>query len=92
MNQSLKFPLLASSAPLIPLVAMQFISEVDWSLFDFIVMGILLSALGIAIALILRLTAQKSFRYVLLGLCVLIFIMLWVELAVGIFGTPIAGS
>ncbi|QCK16552.1 hypothetical protein [Mangrovivirga cuniculi] len=77
---------------LIPFTAMQFTTEVSWSLFDFIVMGILLTGTGLVIELILR--KVKGFKYRLI-LCLAIlglFFLVWVELAVGIFGTPIAGT
>jgi hypothetical protein len=38
----------------LPLVAMQFTDEVVWSLGDFIVVGILLTAIGVALELALR--------------------------------------
>ena len=36
---------------LLPLVAMQFTDEVVWTLWDFIVVGVLLTAIGVAIEL-----------------------------------------
>ena len=38
----------------LPLVAMQFTDEVVWTLWDFIVVGVLLTAIGVAIELALR--------------------------------------
>jgi predicted membrane channel-forming protein YqfA (hemolysin III family) len=39
---------------LIPFVAMQFTTEVNWSIFDFLVAGILLFVAGIAFYLIIK--------------------------------------
>jgi hypothetical protein len=77
---------------LIPLVLMQFTQEVAWSLFDFIVMGILLLSIGLGIDFILRKTTNKSKRLLFIALLILAFLLIWGELSVGIFGTPFAGS
>lgn len=77
---------------LIPLAAMQFSTEVRWSLFDFVIAAILLYGTGLTIELILRKVKQTKFR-IIISLCVLaILVLVWAELAVGIFGTPFAGS
>ncbi|MCL6260762.1 hypothetical protein M3O96_16795 [Aquiflexum sp. TKW24L] len=77
---------------LIPLVAMQFTDEVDWSLFDFIVMGILLLITGMAIELVLRKFRSLQARILVCGGILFVFFLIWAELAVGIFGSPWAGS
>lgn len=77
---------------LIPLVAMQFTTEVDWNLMDFIIMGALLLVVGLSFELILRKVKSKRNRLILCGLVLLAFFLIWVELAVGIFETPFAGS
>ncbi|MBD3637707.1 MAG: hypothetical protein HUJ25_10160 [Crocinitomicaceae bacterium] len=77
---------------LIPLVAMQFTTEIVWSLFDFIVAGVLLYGLVILIELGIRKLNENKYRILYIVGIVLIFLLLWAELAVGIFGTPIAGS
>ncbi len=77
---------------LIPLIAMQFSAEVNWSLFDFIVAGILLLGTGLLLELVLR-TAKNTQQRITLCLAILAGLFLvWAELAVGIFGTPFAGS
>lgn len=76
----------------IPFVAMQFTSEVDWSLFDFIVAGILLLGTGLLCELVLRIVKKPSLRMALLAALLLALFLVWAELAVGIFGTPLAGS
>ncbi|QEK53148.1 hypothetical protein FYC62_16775 [Pedobacter aquae] len=77
---------------LIPFIAMQFTSEVDWSLFDFILMGILLTGTGLLIELVIRKIKTNPQRLMVLGVILLGFFLIWVELAVGIFGSPFAGS
>lgn len=77
---------------LIPFVAMRFTEEVRWSLLDFLVAGGLLVVLCVGIELVLKYVAQPRQR-LWAGLAVVaVFLLLWAELAVGIFGTPLAGS
>lgn len=76
----------------IPLIAMLFTHEVNWSPADFAVMAILLSGTGLLCELVLRKVKKKSYRIVICGALVVGFILVWMELAVGIFGTPFAGS
>jgi len=76
----------------VPLVAMLFTSEVDWGLFDFIVMGALLCGTGSVYVLAARMIPIFQYRLVL-GIALAIMLLLaWAELAVGLFGTPFAGS
>ncbi len=77
---------------LIPLVAMQFTNEVKWTLFDFVVAGTLLFGTGLMIELVLRKVKQTRHRILLCGAIILALLLVWVELAVGIFGTPFAGN
>lgn len=76
----------------IPLVAMQFTNEVQWDLRDFAVMGTLLLSTGLAIELVLRNLKTGILRTVILVVILLALFLIWAELAVGIFGTPFAGS
>ena len=77
---------------LIPFVAMQFTNEVNWSLFDFIVAGILLLVIGLAIELVLQKVKSRKNRILISGIIIVLLLLLWVELAVGVFGSPMAGS
>jgi cytochrome bd-type quinol oxidase subunit 2 len=77
---------------LIPFVAMQFTEEVNWSTFDFLVMGILLLLIGLKIEYILRKVKRKQNRIAVISIILIVFLLIWAELAVGIFGTPFAGS
>ena len=76
----------------VPLVAMQFTNEVKWDLRDFVVMGALLLSTGLAIELVIRNLKTGTLRTVLLVVILLTLFLIWAELAVGIFGTPFAGS
>ena len=77
---------------LIPFIAMQFTEEVSWTVSDFIVMGILLLGTGLLFELVLRKVTKIKYRTFLLVAIILTFLLVWAELAVGIFGTPFAGS
>ena len=76
----------------IPLVAMQFTAEVNWNLSDFIIMGILLFGTGLLCELVLRKIQKPQHRVLLCGILVLALFLVWAELAVGVFGSPFAGS
>lgn len=77
---------------LIPFLAMQFTDEVNWSLFDFAVMGIMLLSTGILLDLVLRKVKTIQNRLLVGFVVLLAFFLIWAELAVGIFGSPFAGS
>lgn len=77
---------------LLPFVAMQFSTEVNWSAGDFVVAGVLLLGTGLLCELVLRKVKTTRNRIILVGVVLLAFLLLWIELAVGIFGSPIAGS
>jgi hypothetical protein len=77
---------------LIPFIAMQFTDKVSWTIFDFMVMGILLLSTGFLCELTIRKVTKVKHRIVLCIVIIAAFLILWAELAVGIFGTPFAGS
>ncbi len=77
---------------LIPLIAMQFTSEVNWKGFDFVAAAVILLVVGLSMEFVLRTVKQPRHRIlVAIGFLVLL-LLIWAELAVGIFGTPFAGS
>lgn len=95
-------PLIGTAALLlIPFLAMQFqvpvydpgqgVDGVNWSLGDFVIMGILLFVTGLAIEVVLRNVGRHK---ALIALAIaLVFIVVWVHLAVGIVDSwPLAGS
>ena len=77
---------------LVPLIAMQFTKDVDWKLFDFVIMGTLLFGTGLICEFVLRKVKKTEYRLAICGAILVAFLLVWAELAVGIFGTPFAGS
>jgi len=92
MKQALKLILCLESLLVLPFLAQLFTNAVQWSLFDYIVMGVLLFGLAIGITLIFRLSTNKNTRRILLFTALFLFLLLWAELAVGLFGSPFAGN
>jgi|TARA_B000000475_G_C15734722_1_gene340208 hypothetical protein len=66
--------------------------DLDWSGFDFLVMASLILSLSIFINLILYYLNSSRLKLLLVFILVILFLLIWAELAVGIFGTPFAGS
>ena len=77
---------------LLPLIGMFVSNEVNWSFFDFIVMGILILSMSFGIKQVIMTTKNTNYRVLIIGMILVVFILIWVELAVGIFDTPFAGS
>ncbi|MFP4691056.1 MAG: hypothetical protein ACLFMU_04000 [Bacteroidales bacterium] len=77
---------------LTPFVAMQFTNEINWSIADFLIMGILLLVTGLLCELVLRRIKSLTNRIIICGVILFALFFVWAELAVGIFGTPFAGS
>lgn len=82
----------AFSLLLIPFVAMQFSSVVNWTASDFIIMGLLLFLTVSTVELTLRILKSQKQRILTASLILFIFLLIWAELAVGVFNSPIAGS
>lgn len=64
----------------------------DWEPGDFIVMGALLFGTGLAIDFAIRKISKRAYRVFAVVSIVLVFLLIWAEFAVGIFGTMFAGS
>jgi hypothetical protein len=77
---------------LIPFVAGVLTGEMKWSKFDFAVMSVLLFGAGTAVELVLRLVKSTPYRIAIGGAILLAVFVVWVEIAVGVFGTRFAGS
>jgi len=91
-NNSLKIILTAVVIILlVPLIAMQFTDEVNWTLPDFVVAGVLLLGTGLMCELVLRKVKNINYRIAICVALLLALLLIWAELAVGIFGTPFNG-
>ncbi|MCC6599998.1 MAG: hypothetical protein IT223_04905 [Crocinitomicaceae bacterium] len=92
-NKRLTILLLSAlSLLLIPLIAMQFTNEVDWKAGDFMIMGLLLTGTGLLCEFVLGKVKNVRNRLLICGAVLLAFFLILVELAVGVFGAPFAGS
>ncbi len=78
---------------MVPLVAMQFTDQVKWTIIDFVLMGVLLFGTGSLFVLVIRHGENIIYRA---GMAVAVgatFLMIWVNLAVGLIGSgPHAGN
>ena len=71
---------------------MNFTDEIDWSLSDFIVAGLILLVFSICTNFIILRISNTNRRVLFITILLILFMLVWAELAVGIFGTPFAGS
>lgn len=76
----------------IPLIAMQFINEINWTVLDFIVAAILLLVTGLICGLVIRKTNKIKYRIAICIVLLTALFLIWAELAVGILGTPFGGQ
>jgi len=86
LGKSLSHVVMVTGAILmLPLVAMQFTSEVNWTASDFVAAGVLLLLTGLVLTLALRKLHSTRSRAIAAGLVGLGFLYCWAEMAVGIF-------
>ena len=77
---------------IIPLIGISFTDEFDWSLSDFIVAGLVLLVFSLSANFIVLRISNRNRRVFFMTILLILFLLVWAELAVGIFGTPFAGS
>jgi predicted membrane channel-forming protein YqfA (hemolysin III family) len=82
----------AAALLLIPLVAMQLSDDVVWTFSDFVIAAVLLLGAGFAYELFTRKFRSPKQKLVVAAGVFAVLALVWVELAVGLFGTPFAGS
>lgn len=91
MLKFFKLPLLLTLAGLIlPLVASQVSPSFNWSTMDWILAGLILFSAISAVKAFFTVTS-KGVRLVA-AILVVLLALLYIEMAVGLFGSPIAGS
>jgi hypothetical protein len=71
---------------MVPLVAMQFTGEVNWSIQDFVLMGTGLMSVGLVYELIVRKSPKRTFRLAFALAMASVLLLFWVNGAVGIIG------
>jgi hypothetical protein len=71
---------------LLPALAMQFTSEVDWSASDFIIMGALLGTVGLTTEFLVRQSGSTAYRIGAVVAMATAFLTIWVNLAVEMIG------
>jgi hypothetical protein len=72
---------------LLPLVAMQFTDRVNWDETDFLVFGAMLFGACGAYEIAARATANRAYRAAVGVALVAAFLLIWINLAVGIIGS-----
>jgi len=77
---------------LLPLIGLFVSNQINWSFFDFFIMGILILSLSFGIKQVFKTTKNIKYRILIIGTIVIVFLLVWAELAVGIFDTPFAGK
>ncbi len=76
----------------VPAVAMRFTKEVNWGPGDFIAAAGLLFSTGLLARFIWQKVQLPRYRILLISLLLLLLVLVWLELAVGLFGSPFAGD
>ena len=76
----------------IPFIAMQYTDDVNWNLFDFVIAGILLIGTGLMCEFAWRKIKKTKYRIPFILAILATLLIIWLELAVGIFGSPFSGN
>ena len=71
----------------VPLIAMQFTDEVNWSAADFVMAGALVLGVGTALELAVRRTRDAAYRWAAGLALAAAFLLVWLNGAVGVIGS-----
>lgn len=77
----------ASFLLLVPFVAMQMTSEVNWTASDFVFAAVLFGSVGLAIEVIVRKSSSLFYRWGAALAVIAAFLTVWVNAAVGMIGS-----
>lgn len=77
---------------MLPIIGMMISENVNWSIADFVIAAILLSIVGLGVDSVFSKLKTRRSRMLALMIIFIVFALVWGELAVGLFGTPWAGS
>ncbi|MCH5719723.1 hypothetical protein [Niabella hibiscisoli] len=72
---------------LVPFISMQFTSQVNWSAADFLIMGALIFGIGLSYVIINRFAPNWVYRIAITLALMATFLMIWVNMAVGLIGS-----
>ena len=89
MSGKIFYPLLLL---IIPLIGMKFTDQINWNLSDFFLSAIILLSFSLIANFIIQKINNKNTRIFSLTIIIIFLILVWAELAVGIFGSVLAGS
>lgn len=76
----------------IPLLGNLFSKEINWSVSDFLIAGALLFTTAFLINLVRNRIKKQSQKVLICIFILLALALIWIELAVGVFGSPFTGS
>ena len=76
----------------IPLILMHYTTEVKWSNYDFFIMGLILFYSGLIVNQIIDKIKNLHKRLIIISIVIFLFFLLWAELGVGIFNSPLSGN
>lgn len=77
---------------IIPLVLTLTLSDFNWDILDFVVGGLLIFSFGVYRTLLWKSKKSRRQKHLFFWVGVLVLVLIWMELAVGIFGTPFSGN
>lgn len=77
---------IAASLLLVPAIAMQFTSEVNWTASDFLVMAVLLGSVALGIQFLTGRSGSLAYRLGSVLAMISAFLIVWADLAVGMIG------
>jgi len=72
---------------LLPLVAMRFTDEVNWTASDFVFAAVLFGSVGLAFEFIVRTSSSLAYRFGAALAVIATFLTIWVNAAVGMIGS-----
>lgn len=76
----------------IPLIGNIVSKEFNWSASDFGIAAVLLFGTAFLVDFIQRIVKNKTYKILICIGLILMLMLIWAELAVGLFGTPFAGN
>ena len=64
----------------------------NWTVSDYVIAGLLVAGLVASLVFASKKAKTPTQRTLLWAAIIIVFVLIWAELAVGLFGTPLAGD